>query len=86
MGGKYRFDQIPPDERRRIAEACGLTEEEARVFEVRARSDSVVQTSLRLHMSDRTVKRRSASIARKIARSGHRSNAHECVADRHFAP
>lgn len=71
MCGKYRFDQIPPDERRRIEEACGLTEEEARVFEARARSDSVVQTSLRLHMSDRTVKRRSASIARKIARAGH---------------
>ena len=30
MGGKYRFDQIPPEERRRIAEACGLTEEEIR--------------------------------------------------------
>lgn len=60
MGGKYRFDQIPPEERRRIAEACGLTEEETRVFEARARSDSVVQTSMRLNLSDRTVKRRSA--------------------------
>lgn len=78
MGGKYRFDQIPPEERRWIAEACGLTEEETRVFEVRARSDSVVQTSMRLNMSDRTVKRRSASIARKIARAGHRNNDHEC--------
>ena len=31
MGGKYAFDDIPPEERRRIAEECGLTEEEARV-------------------------------------------------------
>lgn len=71
MGGKYSFDDIPPEERQRIAEACGLTEEERLVFEARARTDSVVQTSLRLHMSDRTVKRRSASIARKIAHAGH---------------
>ena len=85
MGWKYRFDQIPPEERRRIAEACGLTEEEMRVFESRARSDSVVQTSMRLNMSDRTVKRRSASIARKIARAGHRNNDHECFRCMNFA-
>lgn len=78
MGGKYKFDQIPPEERLRIAETCGLTEEETRVFEARARFDSVVQTSMRLNISDRTVKRRSASIARKIARAGHRNNDHEC--------
>ena len=85
MGWKYRFDQIPPEERRRIAEACGLTEEEMRVFESRARSDSVVQTSMRINMSDRTVKRRSASIARKIARAGHRNNDHECFRCMNFA-
>ena len=85
MGGKYKFDQIPPEERRRIAEACGLTEEEMRVFESRARSDSVVQTSMRLNMSDRTVKRRSASIARKIARSRHRNNKDECFRIMNFA-
>ena len=85
MGGKYRFDQIPPEERRRIAETCGLTEEETRVFEARARFDSVVQTSMRLNMSDRTVKRRSASIARKIARSRHRNNEHECFRIMNFA-
>ncbi len=85
MGGKYRFDQIPPEERRRIAEACGLTEEETCVFEARARYDSVVQTSMRLNMSDRTVKRRSASIARKIARSRHRNNEHECFRIMNFA-
>lgn len=85
MGGKYKFDQIPPEERRRIAETCGLTEEETRVFEARARFDSVVQTSMRLNMSDRTVKRRSASIARKIARAGHRNNDHECFRCMNFA-
>lgn len=72
MGGKYFFDQIPPQERKRLAEECGLTEEEARVFEARARTDSVVATAMRLSMSDRTVKRRSASVARKIARGAHR--------------
>lgn len=72
MGGKYFFDQIPPQERKRLAEECGLTEEEALVFEERARTDSVIAASMRLNMSDRTVKRRSASVARKIARGGHR--------------
>ena len=72
MGGKYKFDDIPPEERRRLAEACGLTEEERLVFEMRARKDRVVPTAMELSMSDRTVKRRSQSIARKLARGGHR--------------
>lgn len=71
MGGKYFFDEIPPQERRRLAEECGLTEEEALVFDTRARTDSVIATAMRLNMSDRTVKRRSQSIARKLARGGH---------------
>lgn len=71
MGGKYFFDQFPPEERKRIAEECGLTEEEIAVFEMRARKDRVVPTSMELSMSDRTVKRRSQSIARKLARGGH---------------
>jgi len=75
LGGKYFFDQIPPQERRRLAEECGLTEEEARVFEERARTDSVIATSMRLCMSDRTVKRRCQSVARKIARCAH----HDCT-------
>lgn len=72
MGGKYFFDQIPPQERARLAKECGLTEEEARVFEERAKTDSVIATSMRLNLSDRTVKRRCASVARKIARCAHR--------------
>lgn len=75
MGGKYNFADIPPDERERLARECGLTEEEILVFEMRARTDRVVPTGMRLCMSERTVKRRSASIARKIARGGH----HTCT-------
>ena len=80
MGGKYRFDDIPPEERRRIAEECGLTEEEARVFDMRARTDSVIATAMRLNMSGRTVKRRCQSVAKKMARGGHRdySRANTC--------
>lgn len=70
MGGKYFFDQIPPQERKRLAEECGLTEEEARVFEERAKTDSVIAASMRLAMGDRTVKRRCQSVARKLARAG----------------
>ena len=72
MGGKFFFDEIPPEERKRLAEECGLTEEEARVLDMRARTDSVIATAMRLNMSDTTVKRRSHSIARKIARCAHR--------------
>lgn len=71
MGGKYFFDNIPPAERKRLAEECGLTEEEALVFETRAKTDSVIATSFRLNMSDRTVKRRCQNVARKLARAGH---------------
>lgn len=75
MGGKYFFDRIPPAERARLAKECGLTEEEERVFEERAKTDSVIATSMRLCMGERTVKRRSASVARKIARCAH----HDCT-------
>lgn len=77
MGGKYRFDDIPPEERKRLAEECGLTEEEIEVFEMRARTDRVVPTSMRLGMGERTVKRRSQSIARKLARAGHHTRTDE---------
>ena len=71
MGGKYKFDNIPPEERKRLAEECGLTEEEFLVFDMRARTDRVTPTQMRLNMSERTVHRRSQSIARKLARAGH---------------
>lgn len=71
MGGKYRFDTIPPAERKRLAAECGLTEDEIEVFEMRAYKDRVIPTSMELGMSDSTIKRRSRSIAQKLARAGH---------------
>ena len=82
MGGKYFFDDIPPEERKRLAEECGLTEDEMRVFEMRAKTDNVVSTSMRLNMSDTTVKRRSQSIARKLARAGHNTRARATVCEK----
>lgn len=71
MGGKYFFDKYTPQERKALAEECGLTEEEIAVFEMRARKDRVIPTSMELSMGERTVKRQSQSIARKLARAGH---------------
>ena len=79
MGGKYFFDRIPPDERKRLAEECGLTDSEIEVFDARARTDSVVGTQMRLAMGERTVKRRSQSIARKLARCGHHGHMSACI-------
>lgn len=72
MGGKYFFDRIPPEERKRLAEMCGLTEEEALVLEIRAKKDRVIPTAMEIGMSDSTIKRRSRSAAQKIARCAHR--------------
>lgn len=72
MGGKYFFDRYTPAERKELAEECGLTEEEALVFDMRARTDRVVGTQTRLSMGETTVKRRSRSVAAKLARCGHR--------------
>ena len=79
MGGKYDFSKIPPSDRERLAEECGLTEEEILVFDMRARKDRVIPTSMELGMSDSTIKRRSQSIARKLARSGHRGHMSKCL-------
>lgn len=82
MGGKYMFDEIPPNERRRLGEECGLTEEEMIVFDMRARTDSVVATAMRLSLGERTVKRRSQSVARKLARGGHRNHMSASLCER----
>lgn len=74
MGGKYFFDRYTPAERKALAEECGLTEEEIRIFDVRARKDSVVGTSMTIMTSDSTVKRHSKSISAKLARCGHRKH------------
>lgn len=72
MGGKYFFDQYTPAERAALCEECGLTEEERAVFDARARTGCVVGAQMRLALSDTTVKRRSRSVAAKLARCGHR--------------
>lgn len=79
MGGKYDFSKIPPVERMKLADECGLTEEEILVFNMRAKKDRVIPTSMELGMSDSTIKRRSKSIAIKLARSGHRGHMSACL-------
>lgn len=79
MGGKYDFSKIPPSERMRLADECGLTEEEILVFNMRAKKDRVIPTSMELGMSDSTIKRRSKNIAMKLARGGHRGHMSACL-------
>ena len=79
MGGKYDFSDIPPVERMKLADECGLTEEEILVFNMRAKKDRVIPTSMELGMSDSTIKRRSKSIAIKLAKSGHRGHMSACL-------
>ena len=83
MGGKYFFDRYTPAERKALAEECGLTEEEEQVFEIRARTDRVVGTQMRLLMSDTTIKRRSRSISMKLARCGHHRHMSECLDEKY---
>ena len=79
MGGKYDFSKIPPSERMRLADECGLTEEEILVFNMRAKKDRVIPTSMELGMCESSVKRKSKSIAMKLARSGHRGHMSACL-------
>lgn len=79
MGGKYDFSKIPPLERMRLADECGLTEEEILVFNMRAKKDRVIPTSMELGMCESSVKRKSKSIAMKLARCGHRGHMSACL-------
>ena len=63
----------------KLADECGLTEEEILVFNMRAKKDRVIPTSMELGMSDSTIKRRSKSIAIKLAKSGHRGHMSACL-------
>lgn len=83
MGGKYYFDKYTPAERKALAEECGLTEEEEQIFEIRARTDRVVGTQMRLSVCESTVKRRSRSIAQKLARCGHRRHMSPCLQEKY---
>ena len=81
-GGKYFFDRYTPAEREALAEECGLTEEEIKIFNVRARKDSVVGASMTIMTSDSTVKRHSRSISAKLARCGHRRHLSESMLEK----
>lgn len=72
MGERLRLDGYIRAEREEILRECGFTPRERAVFEARADGESVVQTSMRLHMSETTVKRDSARVRAKIARAMHR--------------
>lgn len=71
MGKQLRLDGYIRSEREEIIRECGFTSRERAVFEARADGDSVIQTSMRLNMSEATVKRDSARVCAKIARAMH---------------
>lgn len=62
-----KFDFSNSEYQRFIA-VCPFSEEELKVLELRRRGKSVIQISLELAMSDRTVSRRIKSIAKKISK------------------
>ncbi|MGN1251108.1 MAG: LuxR C-terminal-related transcriptional regulator [Candidatus Spyradocola sp.] len=72
MGDRSSLSGFIRAEQEQIIRDCGFTEREERVFRMRARGASVVETSLALNYSERTVKRDSRSVRAKIARAGHR--------------
>ena len=72
MGDRSSLCGFIRSEQDAIIRDCGFTEREERVFRMRARGASVVETSLALNYSERTVKRDSQSVRAKIARDGHR--------------
>jgi DNA-binding NarL/FixJ family response regulator len=55
-------------EYQRLIEQCPFTDEERRVFDLRRRGKSVVEISMALNMSPRTVGRRLDSVKNKIAK------------------
>jgi DNA-binding NarL/FixJ family response regulator len=55
-------------EYQRLIEQCPFTDEERRVFDLRRRGKSVIEISMALNMSPRTVGRRLDSVKNKIAR------------------
>ena len=59
------------EEQDAICRDCSFTAREEQVFRMRARGASVVQTSLALNYSERTIERDSRSVRKKIARAGH---------------
>jgi len=61
----YKFD-FNKTEYEYFIDQCPFTDEELKVFEMRRRGKSVCSMSYELNISERTVKRRVASVYRKI--------------------
>lgn len=70
MPGRFNFSGYLADERKMICES--LTKEEADVFRHRAQGDLVVKVARDLHLSERTIIRRSGCIMNKIRRMQRR--------------
>lgn len=63
----YSFD-FSYNEYEMLLKRCGFSDEEKQVLEMRRRGKSVVEISMALSLSERTVNRRIKSISLKIAR------------------
>ena len=62
---KHRFD-FSYNEYQNFLLKCPFTDEEIKILDLRRKGKSVIEISLELNISDRTVERRIGSIARKI--------------------
>lgn len=60
-----RFDFSYEEYQKFIAQ-CPFTDEELKILEMRRKGKSIIQVSMELNLSDRTVERRIKSICRKI--------------------
>ncbi len=68
MCGKITFAGYTKDERDELIQACGLTDRQKEVFLTRAKTDNLIATAERLHISPETVKRESRRVQDKINR------------------
>lgn len=64
-----KLSDYSPERTKQLREACGFTEEEAAVFDLRAKGKSIVEIGLALRMAEATVNRRIRTVKRKIYRT-----------------
>ena len=69
MCGKITFTEYTKEERDELIQACGLTDRQKEVFLTRAKTDNLIATAERLHISPETVKRESRKVQDKINRA-----------------
>lgn len=60
-----RFD-FSHEEYQKFIVQCPFTDEELKILEMRRKGKSIIQVSMELNLSDRTVERRIKSICKKI--------------------